>query len=326
MKQAEQIRPIKLIPAFKDYLWGGNLLKTKYNKKSDKEIIAESWELSCHEDGESIIATGNYSGKTLTEFIKSEGKDVLGSRCKRFKDFPIMIKLIDAKNDLSIQVHPDNVYAKQFEGGSGKTELWYVLECEKGASLIYGFKYSVSKDEFKDRINNDTLLDIVNKVSVRKGDVFFIEAGTLHAIGKGIVLAEVQQNSNLTYRVYDYGRLNADNKPRHLHIEKALDVINLNPSQRKIGTLGKPENKEGYIRTLLAECEYFQTETIEIKTKTSFNVNDESFVSILCLEGNTAIVYGNETIDIKKGDSIFLPAGMGEYTVIKQCKLLVTRI
>ncbi|MGI6085010.1 MAG: type I phosphomannose isomerase catalytic subunit [Acetivibrionales bacterium] len=322
----KQTRPIKLIPAFKDYLWGGNLLKTKYNKKSDKEIIAESWELSCHEDGESVVASGNYSGRTLTEFIKSEGKDVLGSRSKKFDDFPILIKLIDAKNDLSIQVHPDNEYAKQHEGGSGKTEMWYVLECEEGASLIYGFRKPVSKNEFYGRIKDHTLLDIVNRVPVKKGDVFFIEAGTLHAIGKGIVLAEVQQSSNLTYRIYDYGRLGADNKPRQLHIEKALEVTNLDPSERKIGALGNPEEKEGYIRTLLAECEYFKTETIEIKTEATFFANEESFVSIICLEDDATIVYENENMDIKKGDSIFLPAGMGEYAIIKPCKLLVTRI
>ncbi|MGI6122774.1 MAG: type I phosphomannose isomerase catalytic subunit [Acetivibrionales bacterium] len=320
------MKPIKLIPVFKDYLWGGNLLKTKYNKKSDKEIIAESWELSCHEDGKSVIANGDYAGKTLAEFINIEGQEVLGSRGKRFKGFPIMIKLIDAKNDLSIQVHPDDAFAKQFEEGFGKTEMWYVLECEKDSSLIYGFKRPVSKEEFTLRIKDNTLLDVLNKVPVKKGDVFFIEAGTLHAIGKGIVLAEVQQNSNLTYRIYDYGRLGADNKPRELHIDKAIEVTNLNPSERQPGAMGQPENKEGCIKTLLAECDYFQTEIIEVQSKALFNVNEESFVSIICLEGETAVVSGDETVVVQKGDSLFLPAGMGEYSVIKPCKLLVTRI
>lgn len=320
------MEPIKLIPASKDYIWGGNLLKTMYNKTSDKDIIAESWELSCHKDGESVISNGKYAGKTLTEYIKSEGREILGSRSKRFNDFPIMIKLIDAKNDLSLQVHPDDSYAKQYEVGFGKTEMWYVLECEEGSCLIYGFKHSISKEEFVERIESNTLMEIVNKVHVKKGDVFFIDAGTLHAIGKGIVLAEVQQNSNLTYRVYDYGRLGADNKPRQLHIEKAVEVTNLNPPARNPEANGQPVENEGYVRTLLAECEYFKTEMIEVKTKAIFNVNDESFVSLLCLEGNTAIAYRNENMEIKKGDSIFLPAGMGEYEIVKPCKFLVTMV
>lgn len=320
------MEPIKLIPAYKDYIWGGNLLKTKYNKISDKEIIAESWELSCHKDGQSVVANGKHEGKTLTEYIKSEGKEVLGSRSKRFKDFPIMIKLIDAKNDLSVQVHPDDAYALKHEGGFGKTEMWYILECEAGASLIYGFKQSISKEEFAERIKENTLMEVVNKVPVKKGDVFFINAGTLHAIGKGIVLAEVQQNSNLTYRVYDYGRLGADNKPRDLHIEKAIEVTNLNPATRRPGAMGQPEDNEGFTRTLLSQCDYFQTEIIEVKTKALFNVNDESFVSILCLEGDTEIVYGKDIMCVQRGDSIFLPAGMGKYEITKPCTLLVTRV
>lgn len=320
------MEPIKLIPTCKDYIWGGNLLKTKYNKISDKDIIAESWELSCHKDGESVIASGNYKGKTLSEYIESEGKGVLGSRSKRFKDFPIMIKLIDAKNDLSIQVHPNDKYAQMHEGGFGKTEIWYVLECEEGASLIYGFKHSISKEEYANRIKDNTLMEVVNIVPVKKGDVFFIDAGTLHAIGKGIVLAEVQQNSNLTYRVYDYGRLGADNKPRELHVEKAVEVTDPNPPVRTPGAMGTPEEYEGFIRTLLAHCEYFQTEIIEVKSNATFNVNNESFVSLLCLEGDTVMNYGYKSMDIKKGDSIFLPAGMGEYEITNPCKLLVTRV
>ena len=320
------LEPIKLLPAFKDYIWGGNLLKTRYNKVSDKDIIAESWELSCHKDGQSTVATGKHAGKTLTEYIEAEGRGVLGTRSRKFKDFPIMIKFIDAKDDLSIQVHPDDAYAMKHEGGFGKTEMWYVLEAEEGASLVYGFSRPLSREEFAERIKNNTLMEVVNKVPVKKGDVFFIEAGTLHAIGKGLVIAEVQQNSNLTYRVYDYGRLGADNKPRELHIEKAIEATNLNPPSRKPGAHGQPEEHEGYIRTVLGSCEFFHTESIEVKTKASFNVNDESFVSIICLEGDTTLTYENGSMEIRKGDSVFLPAGMGRYEILKPCKLLVTRI
>ncbi|HHW21658.1 MAG TPA: class I mannose-6-phosphate isomerase [Clostridiaceae bacterium] len=320
------MEPIKLIPTCKDYIWGGNLLRTRYNKVSDKDIIAESWELSCHKDGPSVVADGKHAGKTLIEYLESEGPKVLGTRCGRFKEFPIMIKLIDAKNDLSIQVHPDDEYALKNEGGYGKTEMWYVLDCEEDASLIYGFRQPISREEFAKRIKENTLMEVVNKVPVKKGDVFFIEAGTLHAVGKGIVLAEVQQSSNLTYRVYDYGRLGADNKPRELHIDKAIDVTNLNPPARRPGAHGQPEEKEGFTSTLLAECEYFHTEAVEVRTKAAFEVNDESFVSIICLEEDTTLAYKNGTMDIKKGDSVFLPAGMGRYEILQPCRLLVTRI
>ncbi|MGN0552633.1 MAG: type I phosphomannose isomerase catalytic subunit, partial [Oscillospiraceae bacterium] len=208
--------PLKLKPAFKDYLWGGTKLRDVYGKDCSFDKVAESWELSCHKDGNSVIDNGEAKGMTLAEYIEKKGKAILGKNCERFENFPVLIKLIDAKDNLSVQVHPDNEYAMRVEGEYGKTEMWYIVDCDEGAELIYGFKGNVSKEEFAERIKNNTLLEITNSVPVKKGDVFFIRSGTLHAIGKGILIAEIQQNSNTTYRVYDYGRVGADGKTRPL--------------------------------------------------------------------------------------------------------------
>ena len=184
-----KLYPMKLTAPCKDYIWGGNRLREEYGKVSDADKIAESWELSCHKDGESVIADGELAGMTLTSFIENAGREVLGEKCRRFEYFPILIKLIDAKDNLSVQVHPNNEYAQRVEGEYGKTEMWYIVDCDPGAELLYGFKHDISKEEFERRINDNTLLEVTNSVEVHKGDVFFIESGTLHAIGKGILIA-----------------------------------------------------------------------------------------------------------------------------------------
>lgn len=204
---------LKLKPSCKDYLWGGHRLVEEYGKEYDGDVLAESWELSCHPDGPSVIVNGDHVGKTLQQYIEEEGKGVLGTHCGRFRDFPILIKFIDAKDNLSIQVHPDNRYALKNEGQYGKTEMWYVMDAGKDAFLYYGFKKEVSKEEFEKRIKENTLLEVLNAVPVQKGDVLFIESGTIHAIGKDILIVEIQQNSNVTYRVYDYGRGGNDFRP-----------------------------------------------------------------------------------------------------------------
>ena len=182
---------VKLAPAFKDYLWGGTKLKESYGKKTDLDIVAESWELSTHPDGESVVTTGPYAGMKLSEYVNALGKDCLGTKGNAFEFFPILIKFIDAKQPLSIQVHPDNEYALRVEKEYGKTEMWYVLDCEEGASLYFGVNKEVTKEEFARRIQDGTLLEILKKVPVHKGDVFFIKAGTIHAIGAGIQICEI---------------------------------------------------------------------------------------------------------------------------------------
>lgn len=310
---------LKLKPSCKDYLWGGHRLAEEYGVEYDGDILAEAWELSCHPDGPSYITNGKYAGKTLEEFIEAEGKEVLGTHCRRFRDFPILTKFIDAKQNLSIQVHPNNRYALKNEGQYGKTEMWYIMDAEPGAFLYYGFKEEISKEEFAKRIEEDTLLDVLNAVPVQKGDVLFIESGTIHAIGKGILIAEIQQNSNVTYRVYDYGRVGKDGKKRDLHIEKALAVTNRVPIVK---------DKSSYPH--VADCDYFTVDKLNLDgtfmKKMEGTVSGNSFASILFLDGEGTIKNDGETLSFKKGDSFFLTAGSGSYTVEGQCDALVTTI
>lgn len=317
------MKPIKLLPAFKDYLWGGTKLKTDFGKKSDLDIVAESWELSTHKDGQSVVAEGPDAGLTLSEYIDKHGDGILGSNAQKFDYFPILIKLIDAKDNLSIQVHPSDDYALKNEGEYGKTEMWYVLDANEGASLYYGFKSEITKDEFEERINNNTLLDVLNKVEVHKGDMFFIESGTVHAIGKGIVICEIQQNSNTTYRVYDYDRRDANGNPRELHIKKAIDVSNLAPADQNRSASETVEH-EGFSVTRLAECKYFTVDKVEVDSKADLTVSTDSFKSIVVTDGNGVLTFEGESVDINKGDSIFIPAQDAEYSVSGKCELIIS--
>lgn len=319
------MKPIKLLPAFKDYLWGGTKLKTDFGKKSDLDIVAESWELSTHKDGQSVVADGPDAGLTLSEYIDKHGEGILGSNSQKFDYFPILIKLIDAKDNLSIQVHPSDDYALKNEGEYGKTEMWYVLDANEGASLYYGFKSEITKDEFEERINNNTLLDVLNKVEVHKGDMFFIESGTVHAIGKGIVICEIQQNSNTTYRVYDYDRRDANGNPRELHIKKAIDVSNLAPADQNRSASETVEH-EGFSVTRLAECRYFTVDKVEVDSQAALTVSPDSFKSIIVTDGSGVLTFDGERVDINKGDSIFIPAQDAEYSVSGKCELIISRV
>ena len=317
--------PIKLKPAFKDYLWGGTRLRDDFGKDCDFDKIAESWELSCHKDGNSVVADGEFAGLTLAQYIEKEGKSVLGTNCEKFENFPILIKLIDAKDNLSVQVHPNNEYAQRVEGEYGKTEMWYVVDCDEGASLLYGFKHNITKEEFRERIENNTLLEVTNSVPVKKGDVFFIEAGTLHAIGKGILIAEIQQNSNTTYRIYDYGRVGADGKPRQLHIDKAVDVTNLCPA--KPYPQSEPVDMGGWTKKRLSKCEYFTVDVINVDTSAALEADKSSFVNILVLDGGCVLSSeGNDAVELKKGDSVFIPAGLGKFELTGKCSAVMTHI
>lgn len=318
--------PLKLTAPLKDYIWGGKKLKTEFSKKTELEIVAESWELSCHKDGSSVISNGELAGKTLPEYIALKGKSCLGKNAERFEEFPVLIKLIDACDNLSVQVHPDNEYALRVEGEYGKTEMWYIVDCEEGASLLYGFTKEVTPDEFASRIADNTLLEITNRVPVKKGDVFFIEAGTLHAIGAGILIAEIQQNSNTTYRIYDYGRVGADNKPRPLHVEKAKEVTALVPPTRKPEPQGRPETIQGGTKTLLSSCEYFTVDAIKLEAAASFNATSDSFHALLVLDGDIKLTSSHGDIDIKKGETVFLEAGYGEYKLAGKGELLLTTV
>ncbi|WP_294499267.1 type I phosphomannose isomerase catalytic subunit [uncultured Gemmiger sp.] len=303
---------LKLKPACKDYLWGGDRLRTDFGVESDLHPLAEAWVLSCHPDGPSTIVGGPYDGKTLADYIQTEGKAVLGDDCAPFAEFPVLTKLIDAKNNLSIQVHPSDEYALEHEHQYGKTEMWYIVDCEPGAFLYYGFQHEITEEEFERRIQDNTLTEVLNAAPVHKGDVFFIPSGTLHAICKGIVIAEIQQSSNVTYRVYDYGRVGADGKPRALHIQQALAVTKLTPPEKL--DFGKH----------LGQCKYF---TVDLhKGDFAENADSRSFVSLLFVDGEGTVAVNDEKMQVKKGESLFIPACTGEILVTGTLTTLVTRV
>lgn len=312
------MKPFELIPPIKDYIWGGTRLREEFGKKSSLDRLAESWELSCHKDGMSVISGGEFDGLTLEDFLRKH-PEAFSTDCSSYEEFPILIKLIDARDNLSVQVHPDNEYARKYEGDNGKTEMWYIAECDEDAELIYGFRESITKEEFRRAIEENTLLDKLNRVKVNKGDVFFITPGTLHAIGKGILIAEIQQSSNVTYRVYDYGRIGADGKPRELHIGKALEVTRTEPAM--IYRQPAPLIVSGAECYPLCECEYFVTTKYDISDELEINVQD-TFMHILVLDGEGDI----SGISVKKGLSVFVPAGTGIVNIKGECSLIITTI
>ncbi|MCD7722612.1 MAG: class I mannose-6-phosphate isomerase [Clostridiales bacterium] len=313
---------LKLQPVFKDYLWGGTRLADDFGYETDMRPVAEGWVLSCHKDGKNKITGGEFDGRYLDDVIKSCSRQtLLGSRAAKFDYFPILIKLIDAKDKLSIQVHPDDAYAKKVENEYGKTEMWYVLDANDGAELIYGFKDKITKSQFKAAIENGTLTDVLNKVKVKKGDLFFIEAGTVHAIGAGILVAEIQQNSNSTYRVYDYGRLK-DGKPRELHIDKALDVAVTDTPKYAAVPDGAEEISGQCRRILLKKCPLFTVYKYALAGNTELEAGAESFEHILILDGRGEI----DGAPFKKGDSFFVPANYGKYTISGECEFLKSKI
>ena len=318
---------VKLEPAFKDYLWGGTKLKDIYNKKCDYDIVAESWELSSHKDGQSRIAEGKYKGMLFGEYVKRLGTNGLGWKCQAFERFPILIKFIDAKNPLSIQVHPDDEYALRVENEYGKNEMWYIMDCDAGASIYYGVNRDITKEELLERVKNNTVLEVLNKVEVHKGDTFFVEAGTIHAIGAGILICEIQQNSNCTYRLYDYDRRDKYGNPRELHLSKARDVSNLEAIQKRLKqgcrefTAGN-----GYEVEVLGSCKYFESSKYTVSTEVTLDIDETSFCSILIIEGEGKIRCQKKELPFKAADSFFVPAGQKKVTVSGKCTFIRTHV
>ena len=301
--------PLLLTPAIKDYIWGGTRLRDEFGFPCPGDRAAEAWVLSSHPDGASTVANGPLSGRSLQEALEQWGPAAVGERAAAFPYFPLLIKLIDARDRLSVQVHPDNAYALDHEGEYGKTEMWYVVDCEPGARVICGFNRGLTKAEFRQRIERNTLEEVCNAVPVQKGDVFFIEAGTLHAIGAGILIAEVQQNSNTTYRVSDYGRLGSDGKPRPLHVDRAVEVTKTVPPCKPYGQVGRITPLAGGAVRPLAFCEFFTADLLQVETQMRVGCMD-SFVSLLCLEGAGTLEAAGMSLPLHKGTSVFLPAGM----------------
>lgn len=305
---------LKLIPTGKDYLWGGTRLMTEYHKNFNGDKLAETWELSCHPDGPCTVANGPFANMTLAEVFENH-PELMGKNCERFSEFPLLIKLIDAQGQLSIQVHPDDEYAMKNENQFGKTEMWYIVDCGEDSFIYYGFNRKVSKEEFEERIRNNTLLEVLNKVPVKKGESYFIEAGTIHAINSNILIAEVQQSSNVTYRVYDYGRKGADGKERQLHIDKAVDVT--------VTDCPKTDyDFDGH----MARSNNFVVDKLNVSGIKTGLADQASFHSILILEGSGAVKCGEQSVEFNKGDSILITAGSGEYVIEGNCEALLTTV
>lgn len=286
---------VRMEPAFKDNLWGGTRLRDVYGKKCDYDIVAESWELSTHKAGQSIVATGKNKGLMLGEYINRFGRGILGWKCDPYERFPLLIKFIDSRESLSIQVHPGDDYALQKEDEYGKNELWYVVDCEPESYLYCGFSRDTDEAEVRRRIEDGTLTEILNKIPVKKGDSYFIENGTVHAIGPGVLICEIQQSSNVTYRLYDYQRRDKYGELRELHIDKAMEVTNFHEKDMEAA------------KTM--ECKYFSIEKSVFDGEVSFNLDDSSFRAFVVLEGSGQVSCGEESLAYRPADCFFVPAG-----------------
>ncbi len=306
-----KLYPLKLTPAVKEIIWGGDKLKTAYGKKADFEKLAESWELTVRPDGMNIIENGEYAGMTLGEYFDKATYSAIGAGYNGDR-FPLLIKFIDARDRLSIQVHPADEYSLKNENEFGKTEMWYIVEADEGAELVIGTKPDYTVDAYNKAVAENTVEELFTKVKVKAGDVYFIPAGLVHAIGAGILICEIQQNSNVTYRVYDYGRLGKDGKPRETHVEKARDVIvNYAPSDiEKLRFAAADERTP----SLLAACDKFKVNKYDF-TDLTLTAGAESFVSLTFIEGNGEILHNGDKYPFKKGETYYIPAGMGEFAL-----------
>ena len=313
-------KPFLLKPAAKDYLWGGSRLNDDFSKNIDMQPLAETWECSTHPDGPSVIASGEFEGMELAELLRRFpefiGEHPRSNPYLEAGELPILIKFIDAKKDLSVQVHPDDEYARNKEGELfGKTEMWYVLDAAKDAKLVYGFYHDMDKKKLRHSIENGTVEKYLQKVPVHRDDVFFIEAGTVHAIGAGALIVEIQENSNLTYRLYDYNRRDKQGKLRELHVDKALDVVDLRRSSEPRQPLRVLKYQRGWASELLCRCQYFQVERMLLNTEScremaDFYTDKNSFQVLLCTSGCGLLLYGGSgVLQFFKGDCIFVPAG-----------------
>ena len=314
----------RIKPTYQDYVWGGTKLKERYNAITDKDKVAEVWALSCHPDGPNTIMNGEFAGMILQDVLSD--KKYWGNNGQRFERFPIITKLLDAKLDLSIQVHPDDELGWELEKEYGKTEAWYVLEADETTALYFGMAKDMTKEEFRAAIENNTLLDCLNKLPVKRGDVLFVEAGTIHALCIGAVIVEVQQNSNTTYRIYDHNRIGNDGKLRELHIEKSILASNLNKFTPNLNPAGEPTIINGATVTLIAECKYFIEELYQIEKEATIDIDEDSFRHILAIKDGGVIITDDETYDFVQGDSFFVPAQKGTITVKGNCELIISRV
>ncbi len=307
--------PIKFKPILKETIWGGEKLMTVLNKQSDEKNIGESWEISSVDRNISIVANGKLKGESLENLLIIYRDALVGK--KVFNEFsykfPLLIKYIDAKEALSIQLHPNDKLAKERHNSFGKTEMWYVMQADEGGDLIVGFKEDSNKEEYLRHLQHKSLLEILNVDKVQKGDVYFIPTGRVHAIGAGVMLAEIQQTSDVTYRIYDWDRKDARGNYRKLHTELALDAIDYKAQEEYKTTYNKALNKQSNI----VDCQYFTTNIIPIKGKIKIDhSNKDSFVIYMCVKGEVAFHYGEEEVEIlRNGETILIPAILNEFSI-----------
>ncbi|AAK80860.1 mannose-6-phosphate isomerase [Clostridium acetobutylicum] len=304
--------PLKFEHLYYEKIWGGRDLEKFRNDLPDGNI-GESWDVACHKNGTSVICNGEFKGKKLDELIKEKSTEIMGTKLSK-EWFPLLIKLINAKSDLSVQVHPNDEYAKKVENDMGKTEVWYVVDAKEEAALVVGTSGNCTKESLKEAIESGSLDKYMNRIPVKKGDVCLVRSGMIHAICGGVTIAEIQQNSDTTYRVYDY------NRGRELHVEKALDVINLNLKGKK--NKGIRVTKEGYEKTYFCLGRDFSLEVYDVLEKVTEKSDKERFYIFTCVDGEGEIIYKGGKEKISFGESILIPAALGEYTVKGKVKFI----
>jgi len=311
--------PLQFDPILKDRIWGGEKLKTILNKPITSKITGESWELSTVEGDVSVVSNGVLKGKSLMQLIDEMPNEILGTKVyNQFgKQFPLLFKYLDAREDLSIQVHPNDALAKERHNSFGKTEMWYVTQADADARIIVGFKENSSKEEYLKHLEDKTLVSILDTVKAKSGDVFFLETGTVHAIGAGLVVAEIQQTSDITYRLYDFDRKDAHGNTRELHVDLALDAINYN----KVETQKKYETKVNTSNTVV-DCPYFTTNFIPLENKVEVAKSGETFTVYMCIEGSFEIEYEAFKQSYIKGDTILVPAEINAFILNGKASIL----
>ena len=311
--------PLQFEPILKERIWGGEKLKTLLNKPITSTITGESWELSTVEGDVSVVANGEWKGKSLNEIINDSPDEILGTEVHaRFgKQFPLLFKYLDAREDLSIQVHPNDELAKKRHNSFGKTEMWYIMQADDDARIIVGFKEKSNASEYIENLEKKTLLSILDDVKVKSGDVFFLDTGTVHAIGAGLLVAEIQQTSDITYRLYDFDRVDANGNTRELHVDLALEAINYD----------KVETKKEYTKNLnssneIVDCPYFTTNFIPLDGEISVSKSGKTFTVYMCTEGAFELEYNNSKIQYKKGDTVLIPAAMNTFILSGKASIL----
>ena len=312
--------PIKTKPVFKQYIWSGSALADKYGKPIKDNFAAESWEISCHDDGLSLVAEGEFAGKTLKEVVMADKMNMIGYETD---EFPLLVKILDANKNLSVQVHPDDDFAREHENGSlGKTEMWYVIDAKPDAKLVYGLRDGVTRDMPKTALEDGTAEELLNFVPAKKGDAFFIPSKTLHAICSGLLIAEIQQSSNTTYRVYDYNRTDAQGNKRPLHIDKALAVINFDSVKGREKFAPKPIECDGAKAAIISECEFFTVIKYDVDGTAAIEPPHRRFELLICTDGEAELEYDGGSMHIAPGDSVFVPAALGNYRLTGKCGIL----